>query len=161
VKTFDPNIRPRLGADKGFLRQLVADFAAGADLVKLSAADAVALWDEGPEDAARRVADLGAGAVVVTLGSAGALVAHNGQSTRVPPPPVAAIDTTGAGDATMAGLLWSILVRGLPTDLDGWADRTRFAVSVAGLVCESAGGATSMPTLTQLRARFGDALPVI
>jgi fructokinase len=159
IKTFDPNIRPRLGADMSFLRQLVADFARGADLVKLSAADAVALWDEGPDDAARRVTELGAGAVVVTLGGQGALVAHNGRSTRVPPPAVDAIDTTGAGDATMAGLLWGILAHGLPGDLAEWTERTRFAVAVAGLVCESAGGATSMPTLSRLRQRFGDELP--
>jgi sugar/nucleoside kinase (ribokinase family) len=154
IKTFDPNIRPRLGADNAFLRSLVAEFAAHADLVKLSAADATALYGEGPEDAARRISDLGAGAVVVTLGGKGALVAHNGRSTTVPPPKVNAIDTTGAGDATMAGLLWGVLSHGLPSDVDGWTERTRLAVSVAGLVCESVGGATSMPTLEQVQARF-------
>jgi fructokinase len=153
-KTFDPNIRPRLGADPGFLRSLVAEFAAHADLVKLSAADATALYGEPAEDAARRISDLGAGAVVVTLGSKGALVAHNGQFQTVAPPKVNAIDTTGAGDATMAGLLWGVLTRGLPSDVDGWTERTRFAVSVAGLVCESVGGATSMPTLEQVETRF-------
>jgi fructokinase len=158
VRTFDPNIRPRLGADNGFLQSLVAEFAAHADLVKLSAADATALYDEAPEDAARRISDLGAAAVVVTLGGEGALVAHQGQFARVRAPRVDAIDTTGAGDATMAGLLWSILTRGRPSDLAGWTAHTDFAVHVAGLVCESAGGATSMPTLSQLKTRFGDDL---
>jgi len=148
VRTFDPNIRPRLGFD----HEVVAEFASTADLVKLSAADATALYGESPEQAAARFG--GAGAVVVTLGGEGALVVHKGQSVRVPPPPVDAIDTTGAGDATMAGLLWGVLTHGLPDDLDGWAELTRFAVSVAGLVCESRGGATSMPTLEQVRARF-------
>ncbi len=156
IRTFDPNIRPRLGADNNFLRSLVAEFAAQADLVKLSAADATALYGESPEVAARRISDLGAGAVVVTLGSKGALVAHNGQFGTVAPAKVNAIDTTGAGDATMAGLLWGVLTHGLPSDVDGWIERTRFAVSVAGLVCESTGGATSMPTLDQVRARFPD-----
>ena len=41
-------------------------------------------------------------------------------------------------------------------DLGGWATLTRVAVHVAGLVCESPGGAVSMPTLTDLRARFVD-----
>lgn len=154
LKTFDPNIRPRLGADNDYLRSLVAEFAAQADLVKLSAADATTLYGESPEDAARRVSDLGAGAVLVTLGSKGALVAHSGQFRTVAAPKVNAIDTTGAGDATMAGLLWGVLSHGLPSDVDGWAERTRFAVAVAGLVCESVGGATSMPTLEQVFARF-------
>jgi fructokinase len=155
VRTFDPNIRPTLGADNRLLRALVAEFAATADLVKLSAADASALYGESAEQVAARLSDLGAGAVVVTLGGAGALVVHNGDLVRVPPPAVTAVDTTGAGDATMAGLLWGILTHGLPSDVDGWAARTRFAVAVAGLVCESTGGATSMPTLAEVEARFG------
>ena len=156
VRTFDPNIRPTLGADNAMLRALVAEFAGTADLVKLSAADARALYDEPAEEAAARLSALGAGAVVVTLGGAGALVVHNGDVVRVPAPAVNAVDTTGAGDATMAGLLWGILTRGLPSDVDGWAARTRFAVAVAGLVCEAKGGATAMPTLAGLQARFGD-----
>jgi fructokinase len=156
VRTFDPNIRPRLGADPAMLRSLVAEFASTADLVKLSAADATALYGESPDDTARRISALGAGAVVVTLGGHGALVAHQGQSARVPAPAVNAVDTTGAGDATMAGLLWGILARGVPSHVDGWAALTRFALAVAGLVCESPGGASSMPTLRHLRARFGD-----
>jgi fructokinase len=56
----------------------------------------------------------------------------------------------------MAGLLWGVLSHGLPSDVDGWTERTRFAVSVAGLVCESPGGATSMPTLEHVQARFPD-----
>jgi fructokinase len=78
VRTFDPNIRPTLGADNAMLRSLVAEFAGGADLVKLSAADARALYDEPAEETAQRLSALGAGAVVVTLGGAGALVVHNG-----------------------------------------------------------------------------------
>jgi fructokinase len=154
IRTFDPNIRPRLGADNGLLRSIVAEFAATADLVKLSAADAEALYDETPEQAAERIAGLGAGAVVVTRGGDGALVFHNGRTASVPAPKVNPIDTTGAGDATMAALMWGLLTRGVPSDVDGWAALTGFAISVGGLVCEYPGGATSMPTLDQLRARF-------
>ena len=152
VRAFDPNIRPSIGFD----RAVVAEFAATADLVKLSAADALALYGEGPQQTAARLAALGAGTVVVTQGAAGALVVHDGASVLVPAPAVEAIDATGAGDATMAGLLFGILGRGLPADLAGWAELTRFAVAVAGFVVESPGGATSMPTLDQLRARFGE-----
>ncbi|GAA3190161.1 PfkB family carbohydrate kinase [Dactylosporangium siamense] len=150
VKVFDPNVRPVVGVDP----DVVAEFAATADLVKLSAADAAALWGESPERAAARLLALGAGAVVVTTGAEGALVAHAAATVRVPAPTVAAIDATGAGDATMAGLSWGILTHGRPGDLAGWETLTRVAVHVAGLVCESRGGATSMPTLAGLRARF-------
>jgi fructokinase len=150
VRVFDPNVRPVVGVDP----DLVAEFAATADLGKLSSADAAALWGESPQRAAARLLALGAGAVVVTDGARGALVAHAAGTARVPTPAVTAVDATGAGDATMAGLSWGILTRGLPTDLAGWAALTRIAVHVAGLVCESRGGAVSMPTLAALRDRF-------
>lgn len=150
VRVFDPNVRPVVGVDP----DVVAEFAATADLVKLSSADAAALWGESPERAAARLLALGAGAVVVTTGAEGALVAHAAATVRVPAPTVTAVDATGAGDATMAGLSWGILTHGVPSDLAGWAALTRFAVHVAGLVCESRGGAVSMPTLAALQARF-------
>ncbi|GAA1516898.1 carbohydrate kinase [Dactylosporangium maewongense] len=150
IRVFDPNVRPVVGVDP----DVVAEFAATADLVKLSSADAAALWGESPEHAAGRLLDLGAGAVVVTSGAEGALVAHAAATVRVPAPTVTAVDATGAGDATMAALSWGILTKGLPTTLDGWADLTRVAVHVAALVCESRGGAVSMPTVAALQARF-------
>jgi fructokinase len=56
----------------------------------------------------------------------------------------------------MAGISWGILAHGRPADLGGWATLVRVAVHVAGLVCESPGGAVSMPTVADLRARFVD-----
>jgi fructokinase len=152
VRVFDPNVRPIVGLNP----DVVEEFAATADLVKLSSADAVALWDESPEAAARRLLGAGAKAVVVTLGAQGALVAQGPSTVLVPAPPIAPVDATGAGDATMAGLSWGILAHGHPADLGGWATLTRVAVHVAGLVCESPGGAVSMPTVADLRTRFVD-----
>ncbi|WP_432836911.1 carbohydrate kinase family protein [Dactylosporangium sp. CA-092794] len=152
IRVFDPNVRPVVGVNP----EVVAEFAATADLVKLSSADATALWGDSPEAAAGRLLDLGAGAVVVTLGAQGALVAQGSGTVLVPAPRIAPVDATGAGDATMAGLSWGILTQGRPHDLGGWATLTRVAVHVAGLVCESPGGAVSMPTLADLRTRFVD-----
>ncbi|WP_433058031.1 carbohydrate kinase family protein [Dactylosporangium sp. CS-033363] len=152
VRVFDPNVRPIVGLNP----DVVEEFAATADLVKLSSADATALWNESPEQAAARLLGAGAGVVVVTLGAQGALVAKGPSTVLVPAPRITPVDATGAGDATMAGLSWGILSHGKPDDLGGWATLTRVAVHVAGLVCESPGGAVSMPTVGDLRARFDD-----
>ncbi|GAA2353841.1 PfkB family carbohydrate kinase [Dactylosporangium salmoneum] len=152
VRVFDPNVRPVVGVNP----DVVAEFAATADVVKLSSADATALWGDSPEAAAKRLLALGAKAVVVTLGAQGALVAVGSSTVLVPAPHIAPLDATGAGDATMAGLSWGILTRGKPSDLGAWATLTRVAVHVAGLVCESPGGAVAMPTVADLRARFVD-----
>ncbi len=161
LRVFDPNVRPRLLADsaaRAELSSVVAEFAAGADLVKLSAADAGLLYDgASAEETARRLRALGAGAVVVTCSAAGALVAAGpGEPVRVPAPVVRAVDATGAGDSVMGALIADLLADGVPADLVGWADRVRYALRVAGLVCESPGGAVSMPTRAQVAARFID-----
>jgi sugar/nucleoside kinase (ribokinase family) len=79
-----------------------------------------------PAEAARAVSELSGGRTVVKLGTAGCVAAGpNGESHRVPAPTVNVVDTTGAGDAFNAGLIWA-LSAGEP-----WADALRTAVRVA------------------------------
>ena len=159
LRVFDPNVRPTLLPDAaavGALRELVEEFFATADLVKLSSADAEVLYDGvTPAAAAELIRKLGARAVVVTCGSKGAYVAAADGSSMLPAPSVAAIDATGAGDSVMGALIRRLLADGMPVDLDGWLRNVRFALAVAGLVCERQGGATAMPTNEELTARWG------
>ncbi|WP_416903351.1 carbohydrate kinase family protein [Micromonospora echinospora] len=158
VRVFDPNIRPRLlsGPDAlAAVRRTTAEFAATAHLVKLSAADAEALYPGEPvERVAAHLRDLGAGTVVVTLGARGALVAAGPDPVRVSAPTVRAVDATGAGDSVMAALVADLLADGPPGDPAGWTARVAFALRVAGLVCESSGGAVAMPTRDEVARRF-------
>lgn len=89
------------------------------------------------------VADLlarGVGAVVTTLGARGASLVRPGTPpVRVPGMPVAAVDTTGAGD-TFTGALATALARG--QDL---LEATRFAGAAAALSTLGQGARTAMP----------------
>jgi fructokinase len=160
LRVFDPNVRPRLlpdGAAVDALREIVAEFAESAHLIKMSAADANVLYaGVSVEEAAAGLRSLGAQAVVVTCGAQGALVATGPGAVMVPAPSVRAVDATGAGDSVMAALIADLLVDGLPTDAVGWEERVTFALQVAGLVCESPGGAVSMPTRAEVAARFAN-----
>lgn len=158
IRVFDPNVRPKLLPDAAALaalRDLVEEFFATADLVKLSSADAQLLYgDSDPAAAADRIRALGAQAVVVTCGAQGAHVAAADGAGALPAPTVAAIDATGAGDSVMGALVSRLLSDGRPADLAAWQSHVRYALEVAGLVCERQGGATAMPTPTELTARW-------
>jgi sugar/nucleoside kinase (ribokinase family) len=157
LRVFDPNVRPRLLADPRAVGRILEEFAATADVVKLSAADATALYGESAEQTARRLRGLGAAAVVVTAGARGALVAAGDEVLAVPSPDgVDAVDATGAGDSVMGALIWRLLRADPPEDVARWRPQLEFALRVAGLVCESPGGATAMPTLAELEARWPD-----
>jgi fructokinase len=159
LRVFDPNVRPTLLPDAGavtVLRELVEEFFVTADLVKLSSADAEVLYDRAaPAAAADLILEMGARAVVVTCGAEGAYVATADGATMLTAPSVQAIDATGAGDSVMGALISRLLAEGRPAALDGWQQNVRFALAVAGLVCERPGGATAMPTTDELTKRWG------
>jgi fructokinase len=161
LRVFDPNVRPSLvptPADVDAYRAVVEEFCASADLVKLSHADAAVLYPGlSLSSVAGDLLSLGAGAVVVTRGPAGALVAFGDDRVELPAPVVEAVDATGAGDSVMAALIAGLLADGLPSTVGGWAGHVSYALQVAGLVCERPGGAVSMPTRDEVAARFGEA----
>ncbi|MEH1017791.1 PfkB family carbohydrate kinase [Micromonospora sp. CPCC 206060] len=159
LRVFDPNVRPRLLAGPAALdelRTVVAEFAATAHLVKLSAGDAEMLYPGASVgEVAARLRALGAGTVVVTRGAQGALVASAAGTIQLDSPPVRAVDATGAGDSVMAALIADLLADGQPTDQVGWRKRVAFALRVAAVVAESPGGAVAMPTRAEVARRFG------
>ncbi|WP_197061065.1 ribokinase [Microbacterium mangrovi] len=86
----------------------------------------------------------GAGRVVITRGSVGALVVENGLLTVVAAIPVNAVDTTGCGDAFFGALLWRLDAG------DSLADATATANLVGAYAAEGHGTIGSYPTATEL-----------
>ena len=124
--SFDPNCRPLLTPEPDL--PAVEALVAQCDVVKLSDEDARFLLPGVPlEDVLRRWRALGPRLVVVTRGADGA-VALTDEVTEIPVPPGdPVVDTVGAGDTFMAGL---IATRGTSCDLA--AAMSRITVSRVG-----------------------------
>lgn len=130
---------------------------AAAHLRQAVEADALAAFADDALHALCRAMHPG-GTVVVTLGAAGCFVSHPAArlrgdarpAYRVPAPRVAAIDTTGAGDA-FNGALCAALDAGAPA----FADAVAYACAFAALSTERPGAAAAMPRREDVRERFG------
>ena len=104
--TFDPNVRPSLVVDRDQARERIDHLVERSDIVKASAEDL--RWidpDHEPEWTARSWSASGPAIVVLTLGDRGALALCPAGEARVAAKSVQVVDTVGAGDAFMVGLL--------------------------------------------------------
>lgn len=104
--SYDPNIRAMLVADRAQALRYVDQAVERSDLIKASVED-LAWTHPGlhPADVAQDWLGRGALAVVVTHGSDGADCYTAGGKLHGGSAPVEVVDTIGAGDAFMAGLL--------------------------------------------------------
>ncbi|MFE6333038.1 ribokinase [Streptomyces sp. NPDC057798] len=105
-----------------------------------------ALVGEEPADWARNLLARGPRSVVVTLGAHGALVASAEGVARVPSVRVAAVDTTGAGDAFTAALAHRLGTGAGLVRAAAWAAR----VGAAAVTKE--GAQASFPTAAEVEA---------
>lgn len=86
-----------------------------------------------------RLSVLGPGIVVITLGEEGALANFGGRIVRAAAPPVAVVDTTGAGDAFCGAMAARLAEGGDPVDA------FRAGIAAGSLAVTIAGAQRSMP----------------
>ncbi len=165
--TYDPNVRPALLPDRHHGRRVVERAIALAHLAKASTDDVEWLYpDQTPDQVARHWLRLGASTVVITSSADGAeAFTAPGWSVRRPALDVAVLDTVGAGDSFMAGLIGSLIARRQhsPADLargaaDQLAGALDDAVLVASINCERRGN--DPPTAADVAAARDRLKPV-
>ena len=113
--TYDPNARPALMGTPLQARPVVDELVRVADVVKASDNDMAWLHPgQKPDEVAARWARSGPAVVVVTHGEGGAFATTaSGAQLRVPAPAVGVVDTVGAGDSFMSGLIDGLWAEGL------------------------------------------------
>ncbi|MDT5203367.1 MAG: fructokinase [Mycobacterium sp.] len=112
--TFDPNVRPSLIADRELARTRIEHLVERSDIVKVSEEDLRWLEpDRKPEDVAQTWQSLGPAIVAVTMADQGAEAICAAGTVRVPALSARVVDTVGAGDSFMVGVLDALWSQGL------------------------------------------------
>jgi fructokinase len=150
--SYDPNVRPTIMGDVEHVRPRVEQLVGLADVVKCSEDDIAWLYPgESPSTVMARWVALGASLTVVTLGGAGVTWrVATGAEERAPALVDDVVDTVGAGDSFMAGLVSGLLDAGLlgsleararlaAAGLDDVAPALRRALATSGVTVRHAG----------------------
>jgi fructokinase len=112
--SYDPNCRPALMGAAADTARRVERWVRDADLVKVSTEDLEWLYpDRDWRDTARAWFQTGPAVVIVTAGGDGSWAVTADGELSVEARRVTVVDTVGAGDSFMAGLLSALHTRGL------------------------------------------------
>jgi fructokinase len=132
--SYDPNFRAAMSE---VYDPVLSRMTAIADLIKVSEEDLRGLFRTSDEELAfgRLRAMSPAAAFLYTRGSEGASLHVGAQVWRARPPQIEVVDTVGAGDCSLAGLLISLM----RTPDAGWAAHLRASIAAGAGACLAAG----------------------
>lgn len=154
VISYDPNWRPSLWKDVDTAKQKMILGLRYADIAKLSEEELKLLTGEPDiERAAKMVLGMGVKLVLVTLGEQGCYYMHSRGQGRVPAYQVKVVDTTGAGDAFLGGVLYNISRINCPIEKMecNQLDKViQFANATAALCITKRGGIPAMPSIDEV-----------
>jgi fructokinase len=152
--SFDPNFRPSLWPSKAAARRLLLKMVSLTSILRLNAEEAYFLTRRRTDEAAARaLRALGPSLVVITRGADGCYMQSGAAATFVEGFSVRAVDTTGCGDAFLAGLL-STLAR-TETNVGQMNEEElqsmgRFANAVGALTATKRGAIPALPALAEV-----------
>ncbi|WP_089789085.1 carbohydrate kinase family protein [Natronobacterium haloterrestre] len=139
--SFDPNHRPELWPDDETYREVVGDALAHVDVLKATEDELAALGLEGESATAlaRAAREAGPDAVFVTRGGSGAIAVTDEGTASHPGYDPDVVDTTGAGDAFVAGTIAGLHEGREPSET------LAFASAVGAAATTAAGAMAALP----------------
>ncbi len=153
--SFDPNLRESLWSSLDEMKNVVNSVVAMADVLKFSEEELTLLTNTtNLDDATKAVTSLyPEKLIIITLGKDGAIYHLNGKSQVVAGKALKPVDTTGAGDAFVSGLLAGL------SQVSNWKESDAVLVEVirkanaSGALATTAKGAMSaLPNKAELEA---------
>ena len=102
-----------------------------------------------PEDCAKALLDMGVKKVFLSLGAEGAIAADSRELIKIPCDRCKIVNTTGAGDAAMAAIVWAD-ARGLSLE-----ETARIGVRAGTLTCmDESANSRKLSSLTEIGGRY-------
>ncbi|MEZ8143838.1 aminoimidazole riboside kinase [Enterovibrio sp. FF113] len=156
--SFDPNLREEVWQDQSDIIPTVMRAVAMADVVKFSDDELLFLTQKPDlQSALEDMIALGMPLILVTQGAKGALLVQGNQQTLITGKAVKPIDTTGAGDAFVGGLLANlskerISETSLLTSPEAAKKAVIWANACGALATTQKGAMTALPDLASLEA---------
>jgi fructokinase len=158
VVSYDPNYRAPLWNGEDEAKEMMLKGMEYADILKISDNEIDFLFGKMPyEEAARILLSRGMKLVFITMGSEGAIYAHQAGVGKAAPFAAQAVDATGAGDCFTGGVLSQFIKSGKVLEaltLDDIAGFARFANAAASICVEGKGGIPSIPSLEKVQQRL-------
>jgi len=153
--SFDPNLRTALWEDLEHAKFMIQQGLFYANVLKISEEELIFLTGTSdPEKGSYEIdQNYGVSLILITLGAEGCFYRLGDRSGKIPGYRVNTIDTTGAGDAFLGGMLFQLLTR-----IDQLHELTNdelrsmilFANAVGALVTTKKGTIHAMPNLTEI-----------
>lgn len=156
IISYDPNLRPALWRSLDEARDHIISGLEYADIVKISEEELEFITGE--KDLVRgseRLAQKGGDCMLVTLGARGTFYKFGNITGRLNTYAVSAVDTTGAGDAFLGGILYQLknmdlseIRRLSKEDIEEIVD---FGNAVGALTTTKKGALPAVPTMEEVR----------
>lgn len=145
--SFDPNLRDEVWADPREIVPVVREAIALADVVKFSDDELLFLTATNSlEQGIEALAQFSNTLVLITQGAKGALVLFDGERQLMAGKAVKPVDTTGAGDAFVGGLLAKLAQYENWQTADAIEQAVKWANGCGALATTQKGAMTALPT---------------
>lgn len=156
IISYDPNLRLSLWESPSVARETIISMFNHVDILKLSKEELEFVTGETSMiNGIKKLSSYEIPLVVITLGSKGCYISFKNDIKHIPAIKINAVDTTGAGDGFVSGLLYSV-----HNDEKRLNDFTfqeivkmaQIAVITGGLAASKKGAMTALPTIDDIKA---------
>ncbi|WP_100407037.1 aminoimidazole riboside kinase [Bacillus solitudinis] len=157
IVSFDPNLRLGLWESESQAKDTIISMLKETDLAKISDEEMTFLTGETlVEKALKKLESYEIPVLLITFGAKGSYICLHGKITHVPAIDVETVDTTGAGDAYVSGLLYQLSEDGrkpIDISLDDWKKIVGFASVSGALAASTRGAMNALPTLDEVQEK--------